>query len=295
MLGEISQSNWFVSTFVAEGFNVDPVSGDGVFDAAISIEGPGTGWPSTKSLRREDSPSNTPYVDPDGVPLTREEMLSRPGSDPLFVDVASYSNFLSPGRGLHCDHLFQRQISPLQLAERAYGREPGESDALHRWQADLLELHQLCSLFPRPGDGHGAGDRGVSAAEGLRPLPPSTGFVMGPAPPASEGFNALPGVEVRVSEVDADARPVGGVRFPEAKFPRGRPIPPALSPVSTSSINETCGNYTGFELFDEATLVSRGLVGAAHRRDVKMWAAHLETQGYLLAEDLTEVVEAALR
>ena len=54
---------------------------------------------------------------------------------------------------------------------------------------------------------------------------------LGPAPPASEHFNALPGVELRVPVVDADAQPVGGVRFPDVELPLGRAEPVALVAV----------------------------------------------------------------
>src|SRR4029453_6922991 len=59
-------------------------------------------------------------------------------------------------------------------------------------------------------------------------LPPSSWFEVGPAPEPSEYFNALPGVTLQVPRVDADAQPVGGVRFPDVELPLGRAEPVAL-------------------------------------------------------------------
>ena len=68
----------------------------------------------------------------------------------------------------------------------------------------------------------------------------------GPAPPASEYFNALARVELRVPVVDDDAQPRGGVRFPEVEAPLGRPEPVALPPCGTASIADVCGNFGGW-------------------------------------------------
>jgi hypothetical protein len=98
-----------------------------------------------------------------------------------------------------------------------------------------------------------------------------------------------------VPRVDADGWPVGGVRFPEAQFPRGRPEPPAVPPVVTTSIAETCGNYGGFLPYDAGALAARGHTGEAYRRKVEAWTRRLEAQGFLLPEDVAGVVEGATR
>src|SRR5207253_3217044 len=79
----------------------------------------------------------------------------------------------------------------------------------------------------------------------------------GPPPPASEHFNALPGVQLRVPLVDADAQPIGGVRLPDAELPLGRAEPVALSPCGTASIDDVCGNFGGWQPFAADELVAR--------------------------------------
>jgi hypothetical protein len=293
ILGGISQSAWFLNTFVAEGFNVDPADGTRVFDAAIAIDGTGN-WLAINGIARDRGLAvQTPYVAENGVPLSRGQMLKRPATDPLFVDVANYSDFYRLRAGLtatrHSSARFRRYDWPAPHAAGAAidparcngGRRIILSDIRYApyFRAVVLGVERAI---------------GVRAAASARALPPSTGFVMGAAPPASDGFNALPGLKVRTPKVDAEGWPLGGVRYPEAHYPRGRPVPPALFPVTTRSIRDTCGNYTGYQPFDAATLQAKGRSGEAHREEVLSWVKRLESQGFLLAEDIDGVVEAAL-
>lgn len=86
----VSQAGWFVNTFVAEGFNADPLSGRGVYDAAVAINGVGN-WLAINSLAGDAE--QRPYVLENGVPLSYDELLTRPSSDPLLVDVATYTDY----------------------------------------------------------------------------------------------------------------------------------------------------------------------------------------------------------
>ena len=53
LLTGISQSAWFVTTFVAEGFNVDPGTGGGVYAAALAVSGTGN-WLAINQLAGEE-------------------------------------------------------------------------------------------------------------------------------------------------------------------------------------------------------------------------------------------------
>ena len=99
--------------------------------------------------------------------------------------------------------------------------------------------------------------RSPDAAHGAEGLPPSAVFdLVAPAPGAD--VNALPGVDLLVPAVDDDtAQPRGGVRFPDAVVPLGRPVPVALAPVGTSSITDVCGNWGGWQPFTAEELRER--------------------------------------
>ena len=91
VIGGASQSAWFVNTLIAEGFNVDPVDGTGVYTGALSYLSAGN-WLALNRLADDGAPQY-PYVRPARAPLTAAEMLSRPESDPFFVDITSYTEY----------------------------------------------------------------------------------------------------------------------------------------------------------------------------------------------------------
>ena len=51
--------------------------------------------------------------------------------------------------------------------------------------------------------------------------------------------------------------PLGGIPTLEAALPLGLPRPIALPPVEIASINDTCGNFSGWEAFSVAELTRR--------------------------------------
>ena len=126
-------------------------------------------------------------------------------------------------------------------------------------------------------------------------LPGSALFDLVPAPvEPAPGFNGLPGLDLRVPAVDADtAQPLGGVRFPDAVVPLGRPLPVALTPVGTSAITDVCGNWGGWQPFTAAELQQRyGSVAGYLDR----YAAALDEQsaaGYLRADERARMLTAA--
>ena len=92
LLGGISQSAWFVNTFIAEGFNGAPVSGKRVFQGALAIDGTGN-WLALNQLAAAHHAAQAPYFAPNAAPLSARQLLSHPESDPFYVDVANYTDF----------------------------------------------------------------------------------------------------------------------------------------------------------------------------------------------------------
>ncbi|PWW23705.1 hypothetical protein JD79_02881 [Geodermatophilus normandii] len=261
VLAGISQSAWFVDTLVAEGFNVDDRTGRGVFDAAIAVSGAGN-WLAINQLA--GGAAQRPYVLEDGVPLTHDQILTRRKSDPLFVDVATYTDY----------HRLRASVTA--EAERPRGVVRYDWPAPHAGVAAYPDTVVFGALqcnggvpVPRNPISYtpylrtivadvvavvrhpGQGDR--------RLLPPSATFALQPAPAGDRAsFNDLPGVALQVPRTDpVTAQPLGGVRFPDAVVPLGRPVPVALSPVGTTSITDVCGNWGGWQPFSAAELAQR--------------------------------------
>lgn len=294
MLAGISQSAWFVTTFVAEGFNVDPLSGDGVYAAALAVSGAGN-WLAVNQLAGEEP--QQPYLLEDGVPLAYEQVLTRGDSDPIYVDVATYTDY------------YRLRASVTAHADRVAGVVRYDWPAPHAGPAypDAVVFGALgCNggiETPRNPIGYDAYLRTLVAglvdvlrrpAEVAVPgLPQAAVFdLVAPAPTAH--VNDLPGVALLVPAVDADtAQPLGGVRFPDAVVPLGRPVPVALGPVGTSSITDVCGNWGGWQPFTAEELRERyrDLDGYLGR-----YAAALDEQiaaGYLRAAERGRMLDQA--
>ena len=104
----ISQSAWMANALVHEGFNRDPATGKAVYQGLFTRDGTGNVLAVNKAA---GSGPQAPYPLPDAIPLTPSQLLSRPESDPVVVDVAAYTDFYrlrasvfaaAPGvRGLH--------------------------------------------------------------------------------------------------------------------------------------------------------------------------------------------------
>jgi hypothetical protein len=289
ILGGISQSAWFVNTFIAEGFNAEPVTFKRVFDAAVAVDGAGNWLAINQTAVARNVAVETPYVDPNGVPLAREEMLRRPGSDPLYVDVANYTDFYRVRAGLtslpYSSASFRRYDWPSPHAVA------GGAQCNNGQPVTLNTLRY--SPYLRAVVWNVEKAIGVKAAAPAPGLPPSTIFTLGDPPAASDLFNPLPGVRTPVPKVDASGMPVGGVRFPEADHPTGRPEPVALSPVVTTSISALCGNSGGWKPFTSQELVTRYKEKTSYLAAYQASLDALIQQGYLLAEDKAAMLKAA--
>ena len=93
---------------------------------------------------------------------------------------------------------------------------------------------------------------------------------------------------------DEDAQPIGGVRFPDAEHPVGKPIPVSVAPVVTTSIGETCGNLGGWQQFREDEL-SEALWQRGELFEAICGSPldKLIAAGYLLPEDREEMLKTA--
>lgn len=298
LLAGISQSGWYVVTYVAEGFNADPRTGGPVFDAALAIDGTGN-WLAINNLAARHHVAEHPYVDPNGHPLSRHDILHRPKSDPIYVDVANYTDFYrvraSVTDAATTSRRFRRYDWPSAhaairgkaAAAVVFGRQKcngGQAVPLNPidyqpyMRAAVLELEKAV---------------GVATAAAAHDLPTSAVFKLGPAPAASANFNPLPGVALKVPRVDNNAMPLGGVRFPDADYPVGRPVPVSLPPADTASIDNACGNRGEFQPFSAGELAARyGSEG--HYLD--LYRASLEkliAAGFVLPEDETQMLVVA--
>lgn len=287
ILGGKSQSSWMVNAFIAEGFNVEPISGKGIFQGAISVDGLGH-WMALNNLAAANNIAQRPYIAPDTKPLQRAELLSRPTTDPVFVDVAAYTDFYRLRAGLTsvatttpkyrrydipAPHSIQK---PPSRVEEFADCNNGEPVPLNPVVMSPYIRAQIIGIQKAMG---------VRAAQEGPSLPPSTVFRLGPAPRGNANFNPLAGVDVKVPLMDANGWPQGGVRFPDVDHPLGKPTPVSLAPVITTSIDNTCGNRGVFQPFTPAELTKRYGSKENYLERYGESLAKLIAGGFVLPED----------
>jgi hypothetical protein len=293
LIGAISQSAWFVDAFVAEGFNADPRTGGPVFGGAVAIDGTGN-WLAINQLAAKAGFAQYPYPNRASRPLTPIDLLSRPGSDPLFVDVANFTDFFRLRASVSEDvpsfpEAYHRYDWPsphasgsaaaAQRLKACNGGTPASLDPIGYQpyaRALVVELARA------------AGAASVVAP----PLPAPQLFALEPAPADPRHFNALAGVTVKVPMRDPAGQPIGGVRFPEDEAPVGK-ITVSLPHVGLDSITDTCGN-----LAEWAPMTPAELKRAYGSQDayLKRYAASLDrlvAGGYVLAEDRAGMLKRA--
>src|SRR5258708_30351815 len=81
-----------MNTFIAEGFNVDPVEGDPVFGGAIAVDGTGN-WLAVNQLAAANGSEEFPYVVPNAKPLGAAELLAKQPQPFYYIDIANYTDF----------------------------------------------------------------------------------------------------------------------------------------------------------------------------------------------------------
>jgi hypothetical protein len=288
VLAGISQSGWFIDTFLAEGFNADP-SGRRVYDGALALASGGN-WLAINRLGHDGQPQQ-PYVRPDGRPLPASEILTRPRTDAVFVDAVTYTDFYRlraalaredrPPRRSHRYELPAAHLPAFFVNDEFVFGTLGCNDKQVVPLSPLDYRPYLRALL--------VGLEGELGFSGGR-LPPPALFELGGEPSSSPHFNDLPDTEVRVPQVDSDAQPEGGLRFPEVDLPLGRLQPPAIPPVTASSITAICGNFGGYQPFTTSELEARyGSVDQYEAR-VRPLLRQLVRCGLLLADDAESVV-----
>ena len=289
VLGGISQGAWFVDTFIAEGFNGEPVTGKRVFDAAVAVDGAGNWLAINQIAAARKLAAQTPYLEPDGPPLSRAELLHNPRTDPLYIDIANYTDFYRVRAGLtstaDSDAGFRRYDWPSAHGSRGGAQCSGGQPATLNPISYAPYLRAVVWNVEKA--------IGAPAAQAAHGLPPSTIFTLGEPQPASDLFNPLPGRATSAPKVDLSGMPVGGVRFPEADHPTGRPDPAALPPVNTQSISALCGDLGGWKAFSAQELTERYKDRASYLAAYGSSLDQLVAQGYLLAEDRAGMVQAA--
>lgn len=295
ILGGKSQSSWFVNSFIAEGFNVEPATGKAIFQGALSVDGIGH-WMALNNYAAKFNEPQHPYIKPDAPPLTRTELLTRPATDPIFVDTAAYTDFYRLRAGM-------TSVATTTAKYRRYdipGPHGQQRPPVTKEQFEDCNNGQMVALNPIAMYPYMRAQvlglekaMGVRSAQSGPSLPPSSVFELGPAPASTANFNPLKGADVKVPRVDANNMPVGGVRFPDADYPLGKPLPVSLAPVITTSIDNTCGNRGAWQPFTAAELNAKYGSKEKYLGLYRTGIQKLVGQGFLLAEDEKAMLDYA--
>jgi Alpha/beta hydrolase domain len=286
ILAGVSQSAWFVNSFIAEGFNADSKTGRGVYQGAFTRNGNGVVL-AINGFAADNQ--QFPYSRADLAPLTPDKLLSRPASDPELVEVISLTDF------------YRLRASIAARAPAPPGMHRYATAAPHASGAGALPEVVFgitkCNggapislstvrdaLYLRPlllGLSASIGNPGVNK----RALPPDVGFTLAPVSAVLEGVNRLGGTVLWAPETGPDGMAVGGIPMLEAALPLGLPRPIAVSPVEIASISDTCGNFSGWQAFSADELTRRYGTRAAYMELARQKAAALVAAGYLLDDD----------
>lgn len=297
ILGGISLSGFFIDTYLAEGFNADPVQGGVVFQGAIAVDGTGN-WLALNSLAAAAGSKQFPYVIPDAKPLHATEILGGHVSDPFYIDIANYTDFYRLRASLTDvdtkNPRMRRYDWPSAHAPAPIDQSGGSARAGRCNGGVLIDLNPIQhGAYLRAVTLELERELGVPSAQKAPHLPPTTLFVLDPASSHTPNFNALPGVRLSIPLIDENAQPIGGVRFPDVEVPVGRAVPVSLPPVTTSSIDATCGNLGGWKQFSAEELQTRY---GSQENYVKMYAQALDRQialGFVLASDREAMLKIA--
>jgi hypothetical protein len=286
ILAGVSQAAWFVNSFIAEGFNVDPDTGPGVYQGAFTRNGNGVVLAINGFAAEREQ---FPYARADLAPLMPADLLSRPASDPELVDVISLTDFYRVRASI-----FARAPTAPSLHRYATAAPHASGGAA---PPDVVFGTMKCNggapialskvrdaLYLRPLIlGLSASVSRMQAGKGA--LPPDAPFALEPVSGDVEGVNRLEGTPLWAPETAANGMPVGGVPMLEAALPIGLPRPISVPPVEIASISDTCGNFSGWEAFSVDELTRRYGGRANYLEQARQKAAALVASGYLLADD----------
>lgn len=297
ILGGISLSGFFVDTFLAEGFNADLVDGGAVYQGAIAVDGTGN-WLALNQLAAQADSKEFPYVVPDGKPLRASEILGGHASDPFYIDIANYTDFYRLRASLTDvdtkNPRVRRYDWPSAHAPAPVDQSRPSARASHCNGGALVDLNPIPhNAYLRAVTLELERELDVPSVRQAHHLPPTTLFTLDPASSRTPNFNPLPLVRLSVPLPDEDGWPFGGVRFPDAEHPVGKPIPVSLPPVTTSSIDATCGNLGMWQQFSAEELTKRY---GSEEGYLKLYAASLDrliAQGYVLTSDRDAMLKTA--
>lgn len=293
LIGAISQSAWFINAFIAEGFNADPATGGPVFNGAIAIDGTGN-WLAINQLGAKAGFAQYPYPNEASHPLTPFDLLARPASDPLYVDVANFTDYFRLRASVSEDQ------PSFPSAYRRYDWPSPHAAGSAGAAARLTACNGGVVVGVDP-IGYGPYARALvielarqagAASVDAPALPGPELFALGPAPDDAQHFNALPGVMVKVPLRDDVGQPIGGVRFPEDEAPVGK-ITVSLPHVGLDSITDACGNLAEWAPMSAVELKR---VYGSQDAYLKRYEASLDqliAGGYVLAPDKAAMLARA--
>jgi Alpha/beta hydrolase domain len=307
----LSQSAWFVNTFLAEGFNESArLRSGGVFAGAYTQDGVGNWLALNQVNAARGFTAQTPYVQPNGVPLSPGELLSRPRTDPFLVDLTAYTDFFRVRASLFNSARLPANLRewnvpaahspaatlPLGSTAAQVGCAPGlvpspvlnPADSRPYTRAAVLSVARRVGVDQLRADAPRVAD---STRFALRPGPTEQSFAGGD--PNLPLFNFLPGHDLRVPVTNRANQPVGGALFPDAVLSLGRPSPVSVPPVATRSITDTCGNFGGFVPFTARQLRARYGSVDRYARAYAVLLDRLVARGLVLRADRTAILDFA--
>ena len=284
ILAGVSQAAWFVNSFIAEGFNVDPETSRGVYQGVFTRNGNGT----VLAINGFAAHEQFPYARADLAPLMPGELLTRAASDPELVDVISLNDFYrlrasiparapAPRRMHRYAAAAPHASGGNALPDVVFGTmkcNGGVGISLSKVR-DALYLRPLILGLAASINDEGAAKR----------LPPDAPFILEPVSTELEGVNRLDGTRIWIPISASNGMPVGGIPMLEAALPLGLPRPIAVPPVEIASINDTCGNFSGWKPFSTDELTRRYGGRARYIEMARRTASDLVAAGYLLEED----------
>jgi len=297
ILGGISQSGFYIDTFLAEGFNADPGDGGAVFQGAIAVDGTGN-WMAINQLAAQADSREFPYVVPDAKPLRASDILGGHVSDPFYIDIANYTDFYRLRASLTDvdtkNPRMRRYDWPSAHAPAPIDQSGGSARTGRCNGGVPVDLNPIPhAAYLRAVTLELERELDVPSARKAPRLPPTTLFLMDPASSRLPNFNPMMGVRLSVPLIDENAQPMGGVRFPDAEYPVGKPVPPSIPPVVTTSIDATCGNLGGWQQFSQEELTKRY---GSEANYLKLYAESLDrliAKRFLLASDREEMLKTA--
>lgn len=280
----ISQSAWMANTVIAEGFNADPATGLPVYQGMMTRNGGGNVLAINRAAKGR---AQFPYLPHGAVPLSPRELLRHSRSAPVIIDVLTFTDFYRLRASLFttlpgAEKLHRYAVAaphapganyPPSLVFGALGCNGGKAIPLNPLDDGAYVRKLFDDLL------------GVIGAKGSKraQLPPERLFRM--TSQSIDAINLLEGRRLQVPRRDTFGMPIGGIPMVEVQLPLGRATPPAISPISTRSINDVCGNFGGWEPLSATELIAKYRSFDDYSAQVAELLAHEVAAGRILHID----------